>query len=109
MLGNKNAGQVYERLKLLGEHRVEMNGQVVLCPGFNDGPELDRTLKDLHDLPGGLNSVAIVPIGLTKFRKGLAPVSGYDKKMAQAVIDQVEKWQSYFLEKKRNAVCFSFR
>lgn len=106
MLGNKNAGQVYERLKLLGEHRVEMNGQIVLCPGFNDGPELDRTLKDLHDLPGGLNSVAIVPIGLTKFRKGLAPVSGYNKKMAQAVIDQVEKWQSYFLEKRGTRFVF---
>jgi len=106
MLGNKNAGEVYNRLKLLGEHRVEMNGQIVLCPGFNDGPELDRTLKDLHDLPGGLNSIAIVPIGLTKFRNGLANVSGYDKELATAVIEQVEKWQTYFLEKRGTRFAF---
>ncbi len=106
MLGNKNAGEVYNRLKLLGEHRVEMNGQIVLCPEFNDGIELDRTLRDLHDLPGGLNSIAIVPIGLTKFRNGLAPVLGYDKEMAQAVIKQVEKWQTYFLEKRGTRFAF---
>lgn len=106
MLGNKNAGEVYKRLKFLGEQRVEMNGQIVLCPGFNDGVELDRTLKDLHDLPGGLNSIAIVPIGLTKFRDGLAPATGYDKVMAQAVIKQVEKWQSYFLEKRGTRFAF---
>lgn len=98
MLGNRFAGAIYERLKLLGEHRVEMNGQIVLCPGFNDGSELDRTLKDLRDLPGGLSSVAIVPIGLTKFREGLAEMNGYDGESAGRVIDQVEKWQSYFLE-----------
>lgn len=106
MLGNKNAGKVLERLQMLGEHRVEMNGQIVLCPGFNDGAELDRTLKDLHDLPGGIGSVAIVPIGLTKYREGLAQVSGYSREMAAQVIEQVEKWQSYFLEKRGTRFAF---
>ncbi len=106
MLGNKNAGKVLERLQLLGERRVEMNGQIVLCPGFNDGPELDRTLRDLHALPGGIGSVAIVPIGLTKYREGLAPVTGYSREMAAQVIEQVEKWQGYFLEKRGTRFAF---
>jgi len=106
MLGNKNAGEVYKRLKLLGEHRVEMNGQIVLCPGFNDGIELDRTLRDLHDLPGGLQSIAVVPIGLTKYRDGLAPVKGYDKQLALETILQIEKWQSFFLEKRGTRFVF---
>ncbi len=106
MLNNKNAGKVLERLRRLGNHRVEMNGQIVLCPGFNDEKELDRTLKDLHDLPGGLGSVAIVPIGLTKFREGLAQVNGYTKETARQVIEQVEKWQTYFLEKRGTRFAF---
>ncbi len=106
MLNNKNAGKVLERLRRLGDHRVEMNGQIVLCPGFNDEKELDRTLKDLHDLPGGLGSVAIVPIGLTKFREGLAQVNGYTKETARRVIEQVEKWQTYFLEKRGTRFAF---
>ncbi len=106
MLNNKNAGKVLERLRRLGDHRVEMNGQIVLCPGFNDEKELDRTLKDLHDLPGGLGSVAIVPIGLTKFRQGLAQVNGYSKETARRVIEQVEKWQTYFLEKRGTRFAF---
>ncbi|MCK8058021.1 MULTISPECIES: DUF512 domain-containing protein [unclassified Fusibacter] len=99
MLGNRHAGKVAERLKALAEAGIEMNGQVVLCPGFNDGKYLDETIDFLSGLYPHMNSMAIVPIGLTKFRDNLPDMQGVDEKKAQEIIDQVSVWQSRLLEK----------
>lgn len=100
MLNNKFAGALLERLAYLTDNNVIVNGQIVLCPCFNDGKELDRTLKDLGELNENLKSVAIVPIGLTKYRQGLVEVEGFDKERAQVTIEQIRKWQTYFLKNR---------
>ncbi len=106
MLGNKNAGNILNRLNRLADNRVHMNGQIVLCPGFNDGAELDRTLMELSDVGEALESVAIVPIGLTKHRDGLPLMRGYTAQTSRMVIEQVEKWQNLFLKKRGTRFVF---
>lgn len=98
MLKNRFAGSIMERLQKLAEARIEVNAQIVLCPGVNDGEALNRTLDDLASLHPCLVSVAIVPVGLTKFRDGLAPLSGFTKEESQAVIDQIHNRQQVYLK-----------
>lgn len=98
MLGNRFAGAIMERLKLLADNRIEVNAQIVLCPEENDGAELERTLGDLAELYPNLSSVAIVPVGLTEHREGLAPLRGFTKEESVAVIAQVHGLQEKFLE-----------
>lgn len=98
MLHNKRAGDVLEYLKRFAEAGLNMNGQIVLCPGFNDGPELDRTLGDLAQFGDSMESVSIVPVGLSAHRKGLAPLRKFDEVSARLVIEQVERWQKRFKE-----------
>jgi len=106
MLKNKFAGNILDRITYLTENNIVVNAQIVLCPCFNDGKELDRTLKDLGTLNSNLESVAVVPIGKTKFREGLVEVEGFDKERAQLAINQIEKWQSYFLETRGTRFVF---
>ena len=102
MLNNRFAGDILDRLKKLTDHRIEVNGQLVLVPGVNDGEALDRTLSDLSQLGPNLVSLAAVPVGMTKFREGLALLTLYDKKSASELIDQVTAWQSKFLKSRGN-------
>jgi len=106
MLKNKTAGSILERLKTLVENRVEVNGQIVLCPGFNDGAELDRTLKDLGELPETLSSIAIVPVGVSDHRDGLETLTPFDEEGSTALIKSVKKWQEYFLKKRGTRFVF---
>jgi putative radical SAM enzyme (TIGR03279 family) len=101
LLQNERAGQILEQLAWFQEHRLQIHAQVVLCPGINDGQELDRTIRELAafhagDIPA-VASVAVVPVGLTKFRppseNPLIPVSMAD---AGRVIEQVEALQAEF-------------
>lgn len=98
MLNNRFAGDILERIKKLTDHRIEVNGQIVLVPCMNDGPELDRTLRDLAEVGPNLVSVAAVPVGVTKFREGLALLSLYQQASASELIDQVEAWQQRFMK-----------
>lgn len=70
MLRNPNAGKIMENLNWFKENEIPFHAQIVLCPGVNDGLELERTLKDLSTLEDSLLSVAIVPVGITQFREG---------------------------------------
>lgn len=69
MLRNKNAGNLLKELDFLKENDIPINTQIVLCPNYNDNEELERTLNDLWKYKKILNSIAIVPIGITKYRK----------------------------------------
>ena len=93
MLGNRFAGDVFPRIRALADAGILMNGQVVLCRGINDGTELDRTIRDLSSYRPAMRSVSIVPVGLTKYRDGLAPLTPFDRESAGQVIDQIEDWQ----------------
>lgn len=99
MLHNRFAGEVFGKIKRLADAGIELNGQIVLCKGVNDGGELERTLKDFEEYMPALQSVSIVPVGLTKYRKGLYPLEPFEKEDAEKVIDQVERWQQYYKKK----------
>jgi putative radical SAM enzyme (TIGR03279 family) len=98
MLHNRFAGNVLERLKKLVDNRITVNGQIVMCPGYNDGDELIRTVKTLYDLGENFNTLAIVPIGMTKFRQGLAKIDPVTKEVALRTIKDIEALQERFLE-----------
>ncbi|MGI5997443.1 MAG: DUF512 domain-containing protein [Lutispora sp.] len=98
MLHNKNADKLLDYMKRLKDGKIEMKGQIVLCPEINDGEHLDKTIKDLYDYYPELCCVAIVPVGLTKYREGLFPLKEYNESTAGVVIDQVEAMQEYYLK-----------
>lgn len=93
MLNNRFAGDIFPKVQRLYEARIEMNGQVVLCKGINDGEELERTIKDLTRYLPHLKSVSIVPVGLSKYRDGLYPMEPFNKEDAERVLDTVHQWQ----------------
>lgn len=91
MLKNPNAGKALENLKWFRKNKIPFHAQIVLCPGYNDGAELERTLSDLAELKNTVLSVAIVPVGITQFRKeGLKQV---DKKCAEETIKIASKYK----------------
>lgn len=93
MLNNRFAGDIFPKVQRLYEAGIEMNGQVVLCKGINDGEELERTIKDLTRYLPHLKSVSIVPVGLSKYRDGLYPLEPFNKEDAEKVLDTVHQWQ----------------
>ena len=90
MLHHRRAGEVLEIMSRFAQANIRMNCQIVSCPGINDGPALEKTLQDLSGLYPAVESVAIVPVGVTKFREGLHPIAPYTPQQAAAVLDQVE-------------------
>jgi putative radical SAM enzyme (TIGR03279 family) len=98
MLNNKNAGKIYEILKRFNEANIEMNCQIVLVPGVNDGHHLERTLNDLSKLYPNVSSVAVVPVGITKYRNGLFEINPYNNTSAKEVLEIIESHQSRYLK-----------
>ena len=89
MLHNKNAGGILEKICYLLDNSITVNAQIVLCKGYNDGMELDKSLSDLYD--AGVNSVSVVPIGLTKFRDDLTQIDPFTKEDCKQIIAQIHK------------------
>ncbi|GAB6182201.1 radical SAM protein [Desulfotomaculum defluvii] len=98
MLNNRHAGKILEQLRLLAEGGIEMQTQIVLCPEINDGEELKRSINDLAKLWPQVHSLAVVPVGLTKYRTGLANLRTFTVAEAQEVITMIEGYQQEFLE-----------
>lgn len=98
MLRNKKAGTIFDTLKRFHEAGLEMNCQIVLVPGVNDGLELKRTISDLSSLYPSINSVAVVPVGITKYRDGLDSLEIYDQESASKLIEQIDEMQHEYLE-----------
>lgn len=98
MLGNRFAGKLYATMQKFAENEIYMNCQIVLCPGINDGEVLDRSLHDLAALHPYVNSISVVPVGLTRYREGLFPLKPFDAGLSRQVVMQVERWQDIFLE-----------
>lgn len=106
MLNNRFAGKINEYLKILADGGLNINAQIVLCPNYNDGAELDRTISDIAALGDSVESVSIVPVGLSDFRKGLADLTGFDPTSAAAVIEQVSKWQKKFRRERDTGLIY---
>jgi len=100
MLKNPRAGEGIDIMRRFAENHITMNCQIVSCPGINDGPALDRTLRDLAEMFPAVNSVSVVPVGVTKFREGLYPLRPYTGEEAAALIDQVEAFAQAHLEQR---------
>lgn len=99
MLNNRFAGEKLKYLRRLADGGVEIKAQIVLCPGWNDREELERTLRDLMELAPALTSCSIVPVGLTKYREGLTELSPVTREDAEDAIERAERWGERCLEK----------
>lgn len=99
MVGNKSGGQIMERLQYLIENGVTVNAQIVLCPGFNDGEQLDRSINDLKTLWPGVESLAVVPIGLTKYMPASRGLRTLNQDDAQRVLRQLTPHQKECAQK----------
>lgn len=98
MIKNKFAGNLYSIMERLAEAQIQMNCQIVLCPGYNDKEELERTVSDLTKLYPYVNSAAAVPVGITKHRDHLPNLEIFNEKTAGETIDQVDKLQKKYLK-----------
>lgn len=98
MLHNRFAGDALKKVDRLYEGGVTMNGQIVLCRGVNDKEELEYSLEKLSVYAPVLQSVSIVPVGLTKFRDGLYPLESFTKEDAEALLSQVHRWQEKMMK-----------
>jgi len=104
MLRTKRGELIMEQLAKLNEADVEYHTQVVLCPGLNDGAELDRTIQDIISMQPCAKTLGVVPVGLTKFRENCYPLKTFDAQGAKKVIEQVRHWQ----EKMRKQIGKNF-
>lgn len=99
MMHNKRAGEVLSYMKRLADAGISLCGQIVLCKGINDGEELLRSMRELSELFPAMQSVSIVPAGLTRYREKLFPLEAYTKDEAAAVIDAVDEFATECKEK----------
>ncbi|MBO5944542.1 MAG: DUF512 domain-containing protein [Clostridia bacterium] len=106
MMKNKNAGKCLEIIKRLADAGIQMNTQLVLCPGINDGNELRRSIEELSALYPSVQSIAAVPVGLTKFRDGLEKLEPYNKETAGEVIDIIEEYSAQFRNEYGIGLCY---
>lgn len=97
MLSNRFAGKILEIMQRFAENGIFMNAQIVLCKGVNDGKFLDKTICDLKAFYPQIQSVSIVPVGISGYRDGLYKLEGFDADGSLRVIEQVEKYQKKYL------------
>lgn len=107
MMNNRFAGEKLRYLRQMAEADLSLNCQIVLCPDLNDGEELKRTLDDLEGLMPNVSSVAVVPVGLTKFREGLFPLKPFTPEKSAEAIDIIEAKQKQCLEKYGRRMVFA--
>lgn len=98
MLHNRFAGNALKLIDQLYEAETPMNGQIVLCKGVNDGAELERTIQDLSRYLPYMESVSVVPVGLSKYREGLHPLEPFGKEDAASTLSIIERWQKRLYE-----------
>lgn len=106
MMKNKNAGESLKIIKRLADAGIQMNTQLVLCPGINDGAELRRSIEELSALYPSVQSIAAVPVGLTKYRDGLEKLEPYSKETAGDVIDIIEEYSEKFRKDFGVGLCY---
>lgn len=107
MMGNRFAGDSLSALRRFAQNRIEMNCQIVLCRDYNDGAELDRTVRDLAALRPAVASIAVVPVGLTSCRAGLTPLKAYDAAACAEVLDRLAPLQEDFLARFGTRLVFA--
>jgi len=99
MMKNKRAGEVLDYIRQFAEAGIKLRGQIVLCRGVNDGEELNRTMRDLAQYYPSMESVSVVPAGLTAYRENLYPLEPFTPEECAAVIRQVDAFGDACYEK----------
>ncbi len=99
MLRNRFAGEALKKMRRLYEAGITMNGQIVLCKGINDKEELERSIRELTEYLPQMQSVSVVPAGLTRYRKGLYPLEMFTKQEAAGVVQMIHRWQQVCMER----------
>ena len=105
MLGNPKAGDILRDLRFFAEHKIRMHTQIVLCPGYNDGKELARTINDLYKFYPYVQSIAVVPVGLTAHRK--KTLAHVERKDALTALDIIHRFQTRFKRKHGEHIVFA--
>lgn len=106
MLRNRHAGESLGIMRRFAENGIVMNCQIVCCPGFNDGEELQRSMRDLAEMYPAVNSVSIVPVGLTRFREGLTELQPFTAELAEKTIAEVTAFGDECLSKLGSRIFF---
>ncbi|NLP26429.1 MAG: DUF512 domain-containing protein [Clostridiales bacterium] len=106
MMNNRFAGEKLKYLTEMTNAGIKLNCQIVLCPTLNDGDELDRTLNDLGKMMPNIQSIAVVPVGLSKYREGLFELTPFTQETALKAINQIELFQNKFLRKYGTRLVF---
>lgn len=96
MMKNPFAGESLKFVRMLTEGGIKVNTQIVLCPGYNDGEQLEYSLSELAKLGPNVQSIAVVPVGLTRYREKLTPLRGFFPQEAVEVVKTMERWGEYF-------------
>ena len=99
MLGNRFAGESLKKLDVLAEAGIEMNGQIVLCKGINDGKELEYSIEKLLDYYPSFRSLSVVPVGLSKYREGLFHLDPFDVNDCKTAVSIIERFQDEAFKK----------
>ena len=99
MLNNRFAGEALKKVDILNKADIRMNGQIVLCKGINDGKELEFSIRELMKYIPNLESVSVVPVGLSKYREGLFPLEPFQKEDARQVLELIHRYQKECFEK----------
>lgn len=106
MLKNRFAGDILEKIEKIADAKLPMNAQIVLCKGINDGDVLKKSMEDLSRFIPYLNSVSVVPVGLTKYRQGLFDLESFNKEDAVEVLDIIESFATKC--KKKHGINFIY-
>ena len=96
MMKNPFAGESLKFVRMLTEGGIKINTQIVLCPGYNDGEQLEYSLSELAKLGPNVQSIAVVPVGLTRYREKLTPLRGFFPQESVEVVKTMERWGEYF-------------
>ncbi len=107
MMTNKHAGECLDYLNRISDAGIDLNCQLVLCPGVNDGDELRRTLTDLIAFAPNIQSVGVVPVGVTRYREGLYPMQTYTPETAGEVLDILEEFGDACVKKFGKRIIFA--
>ncbi len=99
MMGNNLAGEIVKQLRTLSKAGINMHGQLVICPGYNDGAVLKKTIRDLMQFYPYLKTVALVPVGLTRYRRGLTPLNPITPEQATSIVRCCSRLQKLFKKK----------
>lgn len=105
LIGNPNASDILKEIKFLAAHKIRMHTQIVLCPGYNDGRNLEKTITDLYRYYPYVESIAVVPVGITVYMK--RTISPVQKEDAIKALEVVQKLQSRFKRKHGDNIVYA--